>query len=238
MALAQNIYTNVAESTIADIGGISSGATSFSVASGEGARFPAASNSASPPTQFMGAFLDSSGNVLEYVLVTNRSTDTLTITRAAEDATRFPAASRAQNLAFVQIVPASQLAMLMQVRKTATHTTSSLANNASEQSTISMATGYRLLKISTSVAARVEIYTTAAAQTADASRAVGTDPGVGAGVILDYVTTSGLLTAELSPMVDGFSLESSPSTSISLTTTNLSGSTGTVTVTLTYIRTE
>jgi hypothetical protein len=48
MALAQNIYTNVAESTIADIGGISSGATSFSVASGEGARFPAASNSGEP----------------------------------------------------------------------------------------------------------------------------------------------------------------------------------------------
>jgi hypothetical protein len=119
-------------------------------------------------------------------------------------------------------------------RQTASHTTASLANNAEEQSTIILAKSYRLLSISTSVAARVRLYDRAAKQTADASRAVGTSPTGDSGVVFDYVTTAGVLSADLTPQVIGSSMESSPSSSIPLTVDNLSGSTGTVTVTFTY----
>jgi hypothetical protein len=52
--------------------------------------------------------------------------------------------------------------------------------------------------------------------------------------MFDYITTSGDLSNDLSPTVDGFV---ATGTAIPITVTNLSGSTGTVTVTLTYVRT-
>lgn len=121
-------------------------------------------------------------------------------------------------------------------RTTAQVTTGSLANGASEDVTFTLAKGYRIISITTSRAARVRVYTTAAARTADASRATTADPAADAGVILDYVT-SDTSAHSLSPQADGSSLESSPSASISASVTNM-GSTGTVTVTLTYLATE
>jgi len=134
--------------------------------------------------------------------------------------------------------PAAPPGSSLPVRTTANHTTASLANNAVEQSTITLAKGYRLMHIQTDVPARVRVYTTAAAQAADATRPVGTDPAAGTGVILDYVTTTSVLAADLSPFADGASMESVPTTAIPVTVTNLSGATHTVTVTLTYIETE
>lgn len=124
------------------------------------------------------------------------------------------------------------------VRATASVTSSSLANNAYQQTNITIAKSFRLVHIQTDVAARVRLYSTAANQAADASRVVGNDPAIGVGVILDYVTTSADKDEDLSPVADGSSMEGTPTTSIPITITNLSGSTGTVTVTLTYFRTE
>lgn len=121
-------------------------------------------------------------------------------------------------------------------RTTALATTSSLANGASESLTATLAKGYRLYSISTSRPARVRVYTTTAARTADAARTAAEDPAADAGVVLDYVTTDTSVHS-LSPMVDGASLEASPSSSIPLSVTN-NGTTGTVTVTLVWIQTE
>lgn len=121
-------------------------------------------------------------------------------------------------------------------RTTVVYTTASLATDASETGTVTMAIGYRLLKIETSRAARVRVYTTAAARTADAARAIGTDPTGDHGLVAEVVTGA-TLSYMLSPTVDGVSLESTPSTSISIAITN-KGSTGTVAVTFTWIRTE
>jgi hypothetical protein len=123
-------------------------------------------------------------------------------------------------------------------RTTAVHTTASIANNATESSTITMGISYRLLKITTSVGARVRLYATAAQQAADLSRAIGTDPTGNHGLMFEFVTTGALLTAVLSPMIDGVNTETTPVTTIPLTVTNLSGSTGTVAVTLGYQQTE
>jgi hypothetical protein len=127
----------------------------------------------------------------------------------------------------------------MPTRTTATHTTTALAAGASEQSTITLTVGFRLLRIQTSSAARVRLYGSAAHQAADLSRTPGTTPVANAGVLLDYVTTAGLgiaTPADLSPVVDGASTEATPSASIPITVTATDAAT--ITVTLTYVATE
>jgi uncharacterized protein DUF4082 len=75
-------------------------------------------------------------------------------------------------------------------RQTATITTASLANNAQETGTVTLAKGYRLLRLTTDKAARVRLYSTTAKRDADLARAVGTDPTGDHGVMFDFVTTA------------------------------------------------
>jgi hypothetical protein len=72
---ANNAYATLASS-------LTSSATSITLTTGEGARFPAASS----PDYFYATLLDSANN-LEIVKVTNRSTDVLTVVRAQESTT-------------------------------------------------------------------------------------------------------------------------------------------------------
>ena len=97
--------------------------------------------------------------------------------------------------------------------------------------------GYALLKIKTSVAAWVRLYTDGASRTADASRLEAVDPDPGAGVIAEVITTGGQ-TILMSPAVMGFNNETVPTTTIPCRVTNKSGSSAAVTVTLTLIKIE
>jgi hypothetical protein len=118
-------------------------------------------------------------------------------------------------------------------RVTCTATTGSLAAGATDSGTsITVATDYTLYTIATSRPARVRLYQTAAARTADLSRPVGTDPASTAGVTLEFVTAGGGVTYPLSPLVDGASLETTPSSDIPMTVTNNDSVTGAVTVTV------
>jgi hypothetical protein len=123
-------------------------------------------------------------------------------------------------------------------RGTVDVTTASLANNASEDTSVEMKPGYRLLKVETDVAARVRVYIDTASRTADASRTVGTDPTGEHGVILDLVTVTDNLAWWLSPVVDGYTTASPADDTVPLAITNLSGSTDTVTATFTWVRSE
>ncbi len=73
-------FANNAHSTLAS--GINTSATSITVASGHGARFPSLAGS-----EFFFATLIDSSNNLEIVKATARSTDVLTVTRAQESTT-------------------------------------------------------------------------------------------------------------------------------------------------------
>ena len=121
-------------------------------------------------------------------------------------------------------------------RTTANITTSSLANNASGNASITGFKGYGLYKIQTSAAAWVVIYDSVASRTADinAARDQNTDPLPGSGVIAEAITT-GAQTIKLSPGTIGFSDESPATTAIPIKVTNLSGGTTTITVTLTLL---
>jgi len=114
-------------------------------------------------------------------------------------------------------------------------TTASLGNGATENTTITLKPGYRVLNIETDRAARVRLYDSTASRTADASRAVGTDPTGVHGVIVDLVTTDIELSWWLSPVVDGYTVDATDTVPVAVT--NL-GTTGTVTVDVTWVRSE
>jgi hypothetical protein len=125
----------------------------------------------------------------------------------------------------------------LETRTTAVGTTGSLASLASADLNITGFKGYVLLKIQTSVAAWVRLYTDGTSRTADASRLEAVDPDPGAGVIAEVITTGGQ-TILMSPAVMGFNNETSPTTTIPCRVTNKSGSSAAVTVTLTLIKIE
>ena len=122
-------------------------------------------------------------------------------------------------------------------RSTATGTTGSLADTAEADLDITGFKSYMLLTITTDRAARVRLYTTGAARTADASRAEGVDPTSDAGVIAEVITT-GAQTVTISPGALGFNLEGTPTTNIPTRVTNKSGGTSTVQIDLNILQLE
>lgn len=116
-------------------------------------------------------------------------------------------------------------------------TTSSLADNATAELNIVGYKSYTLLKIQTSAAAWVRVYTDDTSRDADVTRSEGQDPTAGSGVITE-VRTTGAQTVLITPGVIGFNNDATPSTNIYLSVTNRSGSTTPITVTLTAIRLE
>jgi hypothetical protein len=125
----------------------------------------------------------------------------------------------------------------LSARSTATGTTASLAANATENISFTGFKSYMLLKIVTSAACWVRIYSSVAARTADAGRSINTDPTPGSGVIAEAVTT-GADIVSLTPGVYGFSDEGIPTTSIPMAITNKSGITTDFTVVLTILKLE
>lgn len=125
----------------------------------------------------------------------------------------------------------------LSTRTTRSVTTASIANGASANATIIGFSGYALLSIQTSAAAWVTVYTTTAARTADASRAITDDPVPGSGVIAEVITT-GAQTQSFTPGVFGYNDESSPTTDIQIKVVNRSGSTAAITVTVKLLQLE
>ena len=122
-------------------------------------------------------------------------------------------------------------------RITAASTTGSLSSNQTGNLTIVGYKSYGLLKVQTSSAAWVRIYTNAAYRTADASRTQGNDPAPGSGVIAEIITI-GATTQIITPGALGWNDDTPPSSSVYVAVTNLSGTIQPVTVTLTMLQLE
>lgn len=121
-------------------------------------------------------------------------------------------------------------------RETESVVTTTLALSEAWVGTVTLSPGYRLLRVETSVPARVRVYDSAASRTADASRFVGVDPTPPHGVILDLLTTSSVLGWWMNPVVDGYTADGTVDVPVSVT--NLGTSTTAVTVTFTFVRSE
>ena len=132
------------------------------------------------------------------------------------------------------VVDASDVGGGSQVRQTATITTASLALNTSAVGTITLGKGYRLLTIDTSSPCRVRIYTNEGDRDADLSRQFGTDRPQGVGLMLEFVSIAGLLAADLSPTVDGFTAAGTAYYSV----TNRGLSAAIITIAFDYLPTE
>lgn len=144
-----------------------------------------------------------------------------------------------QQLGTTPSAPADAVRLDTTARASASTTTASLADQATDSvTTISLKKAFTLLSLTVDRACRVRLYSTAAARTADASRAIGVDPAASAGVILDYYANTGAGTYPLSTLVFGANLDVSPSATSYLSVTNRSGSTSTVTVGLSYVPME
>jgi hypothetical protein len=122
-------------------------------------------------------------------------------------------------------------------RTTVSLTTPSIASGALDSSSVIGFKSYALYKVATTAAAWVRIYTSAAAQTLDASRLLGTDPVPGNGVVAEVVTT-GATSQLISPATIGFNDNTPPTTAIYVTVSNQSGSSAAITVTLTINQLE
>lgn len=122
-------------------------------------------------------------------------------------------------------------------RNTASGITSSLEDGQTGLINITGYKSYALLKIQTSAAAWVRLYTNEAARIADATRNEGADPSLGSGIIAEVITT-GAETVIISPSTIGFNDESPATTNIPVRVTNKSGGTAAITVTLTLLQLE
>ncbi len=115
-------------------------------------------------------------------------------------------------------------------RETVSHTTASLADAATENSDLALGSAGMIRKITADRSCRIRLYTTSAYRTADAARAIGTDPEGEHGLQMDlYLTPSNLVWdfAQAIPFFDG---QSTPTGIVKAAVTNLSGSTDTVAI--------
>ena len=122
-------------------------------------------------------------------------------------------------------------------RATVTKTTASLANNAVENGTVTLAKSGNLYQLIVDRACRVVLYATSADRTADAARLIGTPATPGTGVLCEFApTASG--TTDCGPAIVYYNGDGSPTSSIYYAITNLSGATHTVQVQFVHLRLE
>lgn len=110
--------------------------------------------------------------------------------------------------------------------------------SAVSSASMTLARAFRLFRITTSAPCRFRMYTTDAKMGADASRALGVDPTGDHGLILEFASTPSLLSADLSPTVDGFDGKTPPNGIVPVSITNLGASATTITCTLIWISEE
>ena len=122
-------------------------------------------------------------------------------------------------------------------RTTAQSTYNNAADGQSYYLDITAAKTYALLKIQTSHAAWVTLYTSDTARSNDISRTEVTDPQPGSGVIAEIITTDGG-TQSITPGTIGWNDDTTPSTTAYVKVVNKSGSTQNLTVTLHFVQLE
>ena len=122
-------------------------------------------------------------------------------------------------------------------RTTASATASGLADLTAANIDITAAKTCALLKIETTHAAWITLYTDGTSRTNDSTRNETTDPLPGSGVIAEIIT-SGAATQIITPSTLAWNNDTTPGTTIYAKVYNKSGNTANITVTLHYIQLE
>ena len=122
-------------------------------------------------------------------------------------------------------------------RTTGSATATNIANGGIQNLDITAAKTYALLKVQTSHAAWVTVYTSDAARNNDANRSEVTDPQPGSGVIAEVITSDGAI-QPITPGTLGWNDDTTPSTTAYIKVVNKSGSTVDLNVTLHFVQLE
>jgi len=120
-------------------------------------------------------------------------------------------------------------------RETAQATAASVIAGDAADISITTPKTYALLKIETSVAAWVTLYSSSSARTSDASRLETTDPTPGSGVLAEVIT-AGAVTQAITP--GSICFNESAGTTTYVKVVNKTAGTTNITVTLTYVKLE
>ena len=108
-------------------------------------------------------------------------------------------------------------------------TSTSIASSSVLSTTIPIGKTFIMSRLTTNIPARIRMYVSTATRDADVNRAVGTTPTGNHGLILEMITTTGILDYYISPAVVAYV----SSSSVPINITNLSASSGSVIINLT-----
>ena len=125
----------------------------------------------------------------------------------------------------------------LQSRTTAQASTGNINDGAASNIQMTAVKTYALLKIQTSHAAWVTLYTSIPARSSDASRNETTDPLPGTGIIAEVITSDGAV-QDITPGTIGWNDDTTPSTNLYAKVVNKSGSSANITVTVHFVQIE
>ena len=125
----------------------------------------------------------------------------------------------------------------LQARTSAQGSTGNILDGASSNIQITAVKTYALLKIQTSHAAWVTLYTNIPSRSADSGRNETTDPLPGTGVIAEIITSDGAV-QDITPGTIGWNDDTTPSNNLYAKVVNKSGSTANITVTVHFVQIE
>tara|TARA_B100002019_G_C21273217_1_gene603631 strand:- start:3311 stop:4303 length:993 start_codon:yes stop_codon:yes gene_type:complete len=125
----------------------------------------------------------------------------------------------------------------LQSRTTVAGTTASIGAGGSANLDLVAAKTFALLKVETSHAAWVTIYSDNNSRQSDASRAITVDPDPGLGILTEVITSGNTL-QQITPAAMCWNNDNTTSTNTYLKVTNQGTSAATITVTLTYVALE
>lgn len=122
-------------------------------------------------------------------------------------------------------------------RGTVQTVTGSLASAAVETGTVALGVSSRIMRVEGTKACRVRLYTTAGKRTADAARAIGTDPVGDHGLALEVVLTTGVPGLDLAPQILASNMDTLPTNVMYYSILNMDAA-GVITITYTRQRLE
>ena len=207
-----------------------------------GQTYKFANNTGGHPFRIQSTTATSGGGTAYNDGVTNQdaaggSTLTFLVPMDAPDTLYYQCTAHSSMFGTINIVGGGGSASGLEARTTAQGSTGNINNDAASNVTMQAAKSYALLKIQTSHAAWVTLYTNVAARTADASRNITTDPLPGAGVLAEIVTSDGGI-QNITPGTIGWNDDSTPSNNLYAKVVNKSGSSANITVTVHYVKIE
>jgi hypothetical protein len=116
----------------------------------------------------------------------------------------------------------------------ATHTTAPLADDATENFTLSVSKRVMFLTFETDFECWIRVYATSSDRANDASRLIDTDPDAGVGVFVD-ILTDGINPLTCSPPLLAFNNDGPPSNDLYFAATNKSGGSAAIQIDTTYL---